>query len=131
MTTVRIAAAQTAEYSNDIEGALVSALKFLHQAEAEDAKLLCFPEGYLQGYATDEVSARRVALDVTSDSFNNILGCFPKISPVIVMGFTEISKGKLFNSAVVIKDATVIGCYRKMYLLEGELFYRRKRDARI
>lgn len=120
MKTVRIAAAQTAEYREDIEGAISSAVEFYQQAKAEGAKLLCFPEGYLQGYLTDEASARRVALDISSSRFNNLMKRFPKIGPTIVMGFIEVSMGKLFNSAVVIEGTTTVGCYRKRHLLPGE-----------
>lgn len=120
MKTVRIAAAQTAEYREDVEGAISSAVEFYQQAKAEGAKLLCFPEGYLQGYLTAEASARRVALDISSSRFNNLMKRFPKIGPTIVMGFIEVSMGKLFNSAVVIEGATTVGCYRKRHLLPGE-----------
>jgi predicted amidohydrolase len=69
---------------------------------------------------TDEASARRVALDVSSSRFKELLKRFPKVGPTIVMGFIEISMGRLFNSAVVIKGATAVGCYRKRHLLPGE-----------
>jgi len=72
MKTVRIAAAQTVELREDIEAALncadVAAL-----AEAEGASLLCFPEGFLQGYLTDETMARRNALDLASPAFKAVL----------------------------------------------------------
>lgn len=120
MRAVRIAAAQTAEYREDVEGALSSAVELSQQAEAEGASLLCFPEGYLQGYMTDEAIARRVALDVSSSRFNDLMKRFSKIGPTIVMGFIEVSMGKLFNSAVVIEGATTVGCYRKRHLLPVE-----------
>jgi predicted amidohydrolase len=34
------------------------------------AKLICFPECFLQGYLTDEACARRVALDLASPRFD-------------------------------------------------------------
>ncbi|MBM3092456.1 carbon-nitrogen hydrolase family protein [Ensifer sp. T173] len=120
MRTIRVAAAQTAEYREDTEGALSAAVKLSQQAEAEGARPLCFPEGYLQGYMTDEASARRVALDVSSSQFNDLMERFPKVGPTIVMGFIEVSMGRLFNSAVVIDGATAVGCYRKRHLLDGE-----------
>jgi len=120
MSAVRIAAAQTAEYREDVEGALSYAVGVSRKAEAEGACLLCFPEGYLQGYLTDEASARRVALDVSSTRFHDLIKCFPKVAPIIVIGFIEVSMGRLFNSAVVIEGATVVGCYRKRHLLPGE-----------
>lgn len=120
MKTIRVAAAQTAEYREDVEGALSYAVKLSQRAEMEGARLLCFPEGYLQGYITDEVSARRIALDVSSSHFKDLMKLFPKVGPTIVMGFIEVAMGKLFNSAVVIEGATAVGCYRKRHLLPGE-----------
>lgn len=123
MKTVRIAAAQTTEFREDIEGALACAAKLSDEAGSAGAKLLCFPEGYLQGYLTDETSARRVALDVKSREFNKLFERFPQSCPMIVMGFIEIWMGKLFNSALVMENATIIGCYRKQHLLPGECVF--------
>ncbi len=120
MRSIRVAAAQTVEYREDVDGALSHAIQLSRQAEAEGARLLCFPEGYLQGYMIDEVSARRVALDVSSSRFKNVLQRFPKDGPTIVMGFIEVSMGRLFNSAMVIEGATAVGFYRKMHLLPEE-----------
>ena len=125
MKTIRIAAAQTPEYRDDIEGALVCAAEFSRQARVEGARLLCFPEAFLQGYMTDEESARRVALDVASGQLKQLLRRLPKAGPVIVMGIIEACGRKLFNSAVVIKGATVVGCYRKSHLLPGESVFSR------
>jgi len=54
MKNVRIAAAQTVEFREDIEGALTCVAEVAAHAEAEGASLLCFPEGFLQGYLTGE-----------------------------------------------------------------------------
>src|SRR5450432_778089 len=64
MKTVRIAAAQTVEFREDIEAALNYVANVATCAEAEGASLLCFSEGFLQGYLTDETLARRNALDL-------------------------------------------------------------------
>jgi hypothetical protein len=69
MKTVRIAAAQTAAFREDIEAALSCAADVAARAETEGASLLCFPEGFLQGYLTDETMARRNALDLASPAF--------------------------------------------------------------
>ena len=64
MKTARIAAAQTVEFREDIEAALTCVADLAARAEAAGAALLCFPEGFLQGYLTDEAAARRHALDL-------------------------------------------------------------------
>jgi predicted amidohydrolase len=120
MTNIRIAAAQTAEYRDDIEAALAGLIDMASRAEAAGARLLCFPEGFLQGYFTDALSARRVALDLSSPAFAAIVRRLPKTGPMIVLGMIEVEQGRLFNTAVVIERGTVIGRYRKQHLLDGE-----------
>lgn len=120
MKTVRVAAAQTFEYREDIDTAVTCAVDLAKRAEVEGARLLCFPEGFLQGYPTDEVSARRIALDLSSPDFGAILNRFPKTGPMIVMGMIEMEHGRLFNAALVVERGVVVGRYRKAHLLGGE-----------
>lgn len=117
---VRIAAAQTPEFIEDIEAALAYAASAVTEADARGAELLCFPEGYLQGYLTEEAAARRWALDLASPEFHAVLGRLPKARPTIVMGLIEAEADRLFNTAVVVRQGALIGRYRKAHLLAGE-----------
>jgi predicted amidohydrolase len=120
MNAARIAAAQTVEFREDVEAALACLTDVAARAEAEGAVLLCFPEGFLQGYLTDEASARRHALDLASPEFEAVLGRFPKTGPMIVLGLIETERGRLFNTAVVVDRGALVGRYRKSHLLGGE-----------
>ena len=131
MKTVRIAAAQTAEFRQDIEVDLDCAIDVAAHAEAEGAALLCFPEGFLQGYLTDETLARRNALDLASPAFEAVLKRLPKTRPMIVMGLIEIDAGRLFNTAIVVDRGTLIGRYRKTHLLGGEQAFDAGSDSPI
>jgi predicted amidohydrolase len=123
MKTVRIAAAQTAEFREDAEAALDHVAEVAARAKTEGVSLLCFPEGFLQGYLTDETPARRNALDLTSPAFDAVLNRLPKAGPMIVMGLIEVEKGRLFNTAIVVDRGTVIGRYRKVHLLASEQIF--------
>jgi predicted amidohydrolase len=123
MKSVRIAAAQTVEFREDIDAALNCVEDVAARAEIEGALLLCFPEGFLQGYLTDENSARRNALDLTSLAFEAVLDWLPKTGPMIVMGLIEVEKGRLFNTAIVVDRGAIIGRYRKAHLLDGEQIF--------
>jgi predicted amidohydrolase len=123
MQTVRIAAAQTAEFRENVDAALRCATDFIVRAEAAGASLLCFPEGFLQGYLTDAGAARRAALDLASPAFRSVLERFPKTGPAVVMGMIEIEREQLFNTAVVVQGGTVIGRYRKAHLLGSERIF--------
>jgi predicted amidohydrolase len=123
MKTVRIAAAQTAEFREDAEAALDHVAEVAARAKTEGVSLLCFPEGFLQGYLTDETPARRNALDLTSPAFDAVLNRLPKTGPMIVMGLIEVEKRRLFNTAIVVDRGTVIGRYRKVHLLASEQIF--------
>jgi len=123
MKTVRIATAQTVEFREDIEAALNCATDVAARAEAEGASLLCFPEGFLQGYLTDETLARRNALDLASPAFKAVLNRLPKTGPTMVMGLIEAEEGRLFNTAIVVDHGTLIGRYRKVHLLRSEQIF--------
>jgi predicted amidohydrolase len=124
MKTIRIAAAQTVEFREDITAALNYASDVAACAENQGAELLCFPEGFLQGYLTDETLARRNALDLGSPAFEAVLNRLPRTGPMVVMGMIEVDNGQLFNTAIVVHRRTLIGRYRKAHLLGGEKIFK-------
>jgi predicted amidohydrolase len=129
--TVRIAAAQTVEFREDIEAALNCVEDVVARAETEDASLLCFPEGFLQGYLTDETPARRNALDLSSPAFQAVLNRLPKTGPMVVIGLIEMDEGRLFNTAIVVDRGVLIGRYRKAHLFSGEHIFDSGSDSHI
>ena len=118
--TVRIAAAQTPVFREDVAGAVAWLAGVMEEAARAGAALLCLPEGFLQGYLTDEASARRQALDLGSERFAEVLGRLPEAAPTTVVGLIEAQDGALYNTAAVIARRTVVGRYRKRHLLAGE-----------
>lgn len=120
MAVTRIAAAQTPEFLEDVDGALGWLSGLIAEAEAQEAALLCLPEGFLQGYLTDEDSARRHALDLGSPAFTALLDRLPRTGPTFVMGLMEIEGGRLYNTAVVLHRGALLGRYRKTHLLGRE-----------
>jgi predicted amidohydrolase len=129
MKTVRIAAAQTPDYRENVEAALAYALDVIRQAEAEGVRLLCFPEGFLQGYLTEPEAARRAAMNLSCPAFEAILAKLADAAPMIVMGMIETEGEDLFNTAVVIERGRLVGRYRKAHLLKGESLFRPGTDT--
>ena len=120
MATQRVAAAQTPEFRENIEGALDHLAGAAGQALAAGASLLCFPEAFLQGYLTDEQPARAAAMNLGSSAFKHLLGRLPEDAPMLVFGLIEVDDGSLFNTAVVVHRRALIGRYRKAHLLSRE-----------
>jgi predicted amidohydrolase len=98
------------------------------RADAEGASLLVFPEGYLQGYLTDEASARANALNLASAEFAEVLERLGRFETMIVMGLIEVEKQRLFNTAVVVERGKLVGRYRKTHLLRGERCFQAGED---
>lgn len=119
-TTIRIAAAQTPEFREEIAAATGYMLHLVDKAQRERVSLLCLPECFLQGYLTDGQAARRHAFDLGSPAFMTLLRMFPRDAPMTVFGLVEIEGDRLFNTAVVVHRQTLIGRYRKTHLLSRE-----------
>lgn len=120
MAIQRIAAAQTPEFHGNVEEALRHLADAAGQALTAGASLVCFPEGFLQGYLTDERPTRESAMDLGSSAFEALLGRLPENGPMLVFGLIEVDDGHLFNTAVVVHRRTLIGRYRKAHLLSRE-----------
>ena len=129
--TIRIAAAQTHEYRDDLDASVACLNDFAGRAADAGTRLLCFPEGFLQGYLLDEDAARHVAIDLSSSGFATLLQRFPRTGPMLVMGIIEVDGGVLFNTAIVVDRGVLIGRYRKMHLLAGEALFTAGSDTPV
>ena len=122
--TVRIAAAQTPEFNENLSGALNYLADVSEAATEKGARLLCFPEGFLQGYLTEPQAARRNALNLSSPEFSTLLSRLPMTAPTIVVGLVEADGDHLYNTAAVIHRQALLGRYRKRRLLKRESCFR-------
>ena len=120
MGSVRIAAAHTLDLRDDVEQAIVRIVEYSAEASRLGARLICFPEAFLQGYLRDEGAARRSALDLSSPAGRALLQRLPRSGPMMVIGLIEVDEGRLFNSAIVVANGQLIGRYRKVHLLPSE-----------
>lgn len=93
--------------------------EYLRKADSKSTDLICFPEGYLNGYTRDEARARRVAVDLSSKEFQAILAKFSKFKAMAIIGVIEVEDDKLFNTAIVVHEGKLIGKYRKTHPQEG------------
>jgi predicted amidohydrolase len=121
---MRIAAAQTPEFREEVPRALAYLAAVMEQAHLERASLLCLPEGFLQGYLTDGEVARHNALDLRSPRFVSLLDQLPEHAPTTVVGLIERENDDLYNTAVVIFRRSVVGRYRKRHLRGRERCFR-------
>ena len=131
MTTHRIAAAQTPEFRGDMERALRHLADAAAEATDANCSLICFPEGFLQGYVIDEKLAREAAIDLGSSAFESVLGKLPESGPMLIFGLIEKDDGRLFNTAVIVHRRALIGRYRKAHLLSSERCFDAGRSTEV
>jgi len=117
-SVLRIGACQTPEMIADPPAALAIMLQFAKEAEDKKVDLLLFPECFLSGYILDETYMEKYAYDFESKQFAAILKQLEHIKPVLVFGVMEKKSKKYHNSAVVVDRGKIIGCYRKIHLIE-------------
>ncbi|MEM7020237.1 MAG: carbon-nitrogen hydrolase family protein [Pseudomonadota bacterium] len=117
---MKVAACQVMDIHENIEQTLEIMASYARRAEAQGAKLVCFPECYLQGYIVNEGRTPQLALDLSSRAVESILRRFAHIQPVLVIGLIESENSKTYNTAIVVQHGKLLGRYRKTRLLPGE-----------
>lgn len=129
--TVRIAAVQAPEFREDVAAAFAYLVDVTKVAIEAGVRLVCWPEGFLQGYLTEEEAARRNAIDLASPRFSELLRRLPENAPMIVLGLVEAEGGTLYNTAAVIHQRTLAGRYRKKHLLGREGCFQAGEDVPV
>ena len=116
----KLAACQVPSIPGDVSGALAKIIEYAQRAERVGAKLICFPEAYLQGYEVSGHHVRRFAMEIQSPEFERVLYQLQNLNLLLVIGIIERDGPSFFNSAVVVERGSVICRYRKMHLLPSE-----------
>jgi predicted amidohydrolase len=83
--------------------------------EANGVEILCCPEGVLGGLADYADQPAEIAIDVESGQLQTLLSPLTSDRVTTILGFTEIDRGRLYNSAAVFHRGAVAGIYRKAH----------------
>ena len=83
--------------------------------EAQGVEILCCPEAILGGLADNAESPADFAIDVEGGGLDAVLAPLASDSVTTIVGFTEISAGRLYNAAAVLHRGAVAGVYRKLH----------------
>ncbi|GDX85850.1 NAD+ synthase [Methylococcaceae bacterium] len=76
--------------------------------------LIVFPELMIAGYPPEDLLFRRDYIDQSNNTLFELANIAPNIG--IVIGFPELSDGKLYNSAAVLSEGSILAVYRKQKL---------------
>lgn len=130
---IRVGLIQMDGRTFDKEYNLARAEKWIRQAAARGAKLVCTPEVAVQGYArvsypqgmsfddpklvNERARILAAAEPLPGTSTNRFAALARELGIWIVFGMDENRSGKLFNTAVLMNpQGTIAGCYSKVHL---------------
>lgn len=80
----------------------------LQKADCEKIDFVCFPEGFLTGYYSQESLARKSSLEVTESIFKDFLYEIRHYLVTIIIGFNEREGDRVFDSAAVIEKGNLL-----------------------
>ncbi len=129
-TTVRIAQMRTVPVEWDLETNFATFLKYLAEADEQDADIFITPEGWLDGYAAaDEASTPErilgVAQDLAESPYMQRVAKEAKEREMwICFGFTSLEDGKAYNASGLWNDqGELVGVYHKTHMQRHDLQY--------
>ena len=95
----------------------------IHEAAAQAAKLIVFPELCISGYSCRDIFYDELLLDKCSDALIEIAEATDDIDALIFVGLPFAYKGKLYNTAAAINRGEVIGMVPKRNIPNYGEFY--------
>jgi predicted amidohydrolase len=81
--------------------------------EAEGVAILCCPEAILGGLADYAENPSEFA--IAADELDSVFAPLASDTVTTIVGFTEATDGRLYNSAAVFQRGSVTGVYRKLH----------------
>jgi NAD+ synthase (glutamine-hydrolysing) len=119
-TTLRIALAQINCTVGDLRGNCRKILEYSEKAKEYDADIVSFPELAVTGYPPEDLLLKPKFVE---DNVAAVLELSRSVRDIlVVVGFVDIRRHKLYNSAAVIYGGAIKGIYRKMRLPNYDVF---------
>ncbi|GAA1180533.1 nitrilase-related carbon-nitrogen hydrolase [Nesterenkonia xinjiangensis] len=118
--TIRVAACQVDVDVDDPGAEAVDAA--VREAASAGAQLIVLPELAFSGYVFESIEEARLAAQPLDGPYvTGIRRLSQETGSVIVAGFCELGEGgAVHNSAMVVQDGELLGCYRKAHLWDRE-----------
>ena len=112
--TLRIALAQINVTVGDFKKNEQKIIEYIQQAQKNHADLIAFPEMIVTGYPPEDLLLRPQFIQDNLNSLHRIVRETDGITAIV--GFVDLIKEKLFNSAAVLNNGKLAGVYHKSNL---------------
>lgn len=114
---MKIALASARVRNNDVPFNLAQMRKYMLQAKAQNADLICFGESFLQGFdafSWEYEKDRAIALSVEDDLFQQLIHESAELGIDLLFGFLERDDQTLYSSCALLGNGRIIRLYRRV-----------------
>ncbi len=114
---MKIALASARIVDRDINNNLSQMERYMKEAKANGADLVCFGEAFLQGFnalSWHYEEDRKIALPTFSQEFMQIKVLTIKIGIDVLFGYNELEEDVIYSSCALIADGKIIHNYRRI-----------------
>ncbi len=129
-TTVRVAQMRTVPVKWELETNFATFLKYIAEADEQDAEIFITPEGWLDGYAAPDKDSTPerilgIAQDLQESPYMQRVAKEAKERNMwICFGFTSLEGGKAYNAAGLWSDqGELVGVYHKTHIQTHDVQY--------
>lgn len=114
---MRIALASARVRNNDIAFNLAQLRRYMAQAKAQNADLVCFGEAFLHGFdafSWEYEKDRAIALSVEDELFQQLIRESAELGINLLFGFLERDGETLYSSCALLGGGRIIRLYRRV-----------------
>lgn len=114
---MKIALAGAAFRNNDVPFNLAQIRRYMAEAKAQDAELVCFGEAFLQGFDAFSWAYekdRGVAVSVEDEAFQQLIRASAEAEIDLLFGFLERDGDRLYSSCALLGGGRLIHLYRRL-----------------
>ncbi len=114
---MKIALASARLVDRDVRHNLSQMERFMKEAKAGGAALVCFGEAFLQGFnalSWDYEADRKIALSTASDEFEQIKAWTKQLEIDVLFGYNELADGFIYSSCALIAEGRLVHNYRRI-----------------
>ncbi len=112
---MNIATFQKPNSKSSLESVVSIISEDLSYCDSRSIDIVCFPECYLTGYYLKKEDIEQNAISLKSSQFLSLLQTWSDSKVTFILGLIEKNTRGYFNSAAVISQGKLLGCYRKTY----------------
>ncbi len=101
-------------------------LTLIKEAYTKEVSVIVFPELTLTGYTASDLLLNQTLIASQHQALSDIVEQTKDISTIVILGFALIEADRLYNCAIVMQNAKILGIIPKSYLPNKKEFYEKR-----